>query len=114
MKQSKQVSIHAGMKIPLFSAGRSGPQIMSAEDCNVIVRALNALLNPKISRGAKDDVLISDLNTVYQLGTDTQATQSSTAATAGPLDSAIYVPAAGGHGEYIAGVRGSRIQKFDA
>lgn len=51
------------MEIPLFKAGRGGPQIFSASDMNLLVRVLRALVNPSIVRGGnKDKVTISDGN----------------------------------------------------
>jgi hypothetical protein len=56
-----------GRRIPRFNPGPAGPQISSARDMNVIVDALNSLLNLQIKRGEIDDVMISDSNALIQV-----------------------------------------------
>jgi hypothetical protein len=56
-----------GAKIPRFQAGKDGPSAFSASDMNRLVDALNAWLNPKIVRGDKDDIKISDSNVLITL-----------------------------------------------
>lgn len=58
--------IYNGFKIPEFEReGRPSP--FSQEDMNLLVRAINALLNFRLVRGSTDKVVISDHNITIQI-----------------------------------------------
>ncbi len=57
---SSRNGIRNGLTIPLFKAGESSPSVWSANDSNLLVKSLNALLNPFITRGKEDLAELSD------------------------------------------------------
>ncbi len=60
---SNNIAIRNRLQIPMFKPGKQpGPKIFSSGDMNVLVRAVNALLNPSVTWGEKDDVQITDGN----------------------------------------------------
>src|SRR5436190_6604341 len=69
-------AIRNRMQVPLFKAGTERPSIMSASDMNVLVRALNALLNPSVVRGERDDATITDGNFVIDVSNADEATDT--------------------------------------
>lgn len=54
-------------RIPRFVEGGSKPSIFSATDMNVLVDAINRLLNMRITRGSCDMVIFADDGVVIQL-----------------------------------------------
>jgi hypothetical protein len=62
-----EFKLKVGARLPEFQEGAEGPSVWSADTMNNFVKAINALLNPKISRGEADKVTISDSNVVFQL-----------------------------------------------
>ncbi len=78
-QQESQVAIRNKMSLPRFRPGKQGPQIFSSDTMNVLCRALEALMNPRIVRGERDDVQISEGNLLLTLaggasGSGTSAT----------------------------------------
>jgi hypothetical protein len=66
------------MEIPLFRPGKEGPQLSSAEDMNVIVRAVRSLVNPMVSIGLEPKAELSDSNFRIQVPATTAAASSDT------------------------------------
>lgn len=57
-----------GKRIPLFKeGGRGKASVFSASRMNEMVNALNALLNPRISRGPSDEIQIADGSIFFKL-----------------------------------------------
>jgi hypothetical protein len=66
-RTTSEVAIRNRMALPLFRAGKDGPSIFSAGTMNILSRALTALMNPRIVWGERDDVQITDGNTLITL-----------------------------------------------
>jgi hypothetical protein len=72
-KETSEFKLEVGAKLPEFQEGGEGPSVWSAETMNNFVKALNALLDPRISRGESDKVEISDSNITFQLSRSAEA-----------------------------------------
>ena len=91
----KQTGIFNGLRIPLFVAGEK-PGAFSAERMSQLVKALNALLNIRVLRGAKDQVLIADAGTVIEI-----ATAAAGSAPSGESSSVTSYKVTAHHGDYL-------------
>lgn len=76
---TSEVAVRNRMSFPDFRPGKDGPKIFSAGTMNIFSRALRALTNPRIVWGEKDDVQITDGNTLITLSR-ASATESASGA----------------------------------
>ena len=75
---SESKAVRNKMQIPLFKEGAGRPSLWSSADMNVLVRAINALTNPTIKRGDKDDAQVADGNFLITIANADAATEGTT------------------------------------
>ncbi len=61
-RTTAEVAVKNRMSLPEFRAGKEGPSIFSAGTMNIPMRLLQALANPHVSWGERDDAQITDGN----------------------------------------------------
>jgi hypothetical protein len=75
---ASSTAVRNRMEIPLFRPGKEGPQLSSADDMNVLVRAVRSLVNPMVSIGLEPKAELSDGNFNIQVPRATAAESSDT------------------------------------
>jgi len=95
--------------IPPFKPGRGRPNVFSASDMNKLRDLANALAHPKIVRGEKDEVLLSDANITFQIRNETAGVNPTPGGPCNsPLTDALWT------GSKIIACRGGILFEFDA
>ena len=95
--------LRRGMKIPLFT---KASQILSKARMNMLVSVSNAVLSGRVTRGGRDELLISDESLAVQIGQNPPSLSSSSATSFYPFK--VYNPT--GEPGHTFRVRGGYVQ----